>query len=149
MLAGAVLLTAALMLSLFAAPASARTFTLESRGPAPEQASGSVRFTWLNNPADGIHRVKASFKAENLPARSGRVYVLWLMDKESGQLYELGVFNTDESGNAKTSETLQISTLDFYEEFKVTSEPLNDPRPGADGPVVLEGTGGVRGRHNN
>lgn len=131
----------------WSAPASARRFTLESRGPAPEQAFGLIRFRFLGSPAPDVNRVKMRFTAENLPRRHGQVYNLWFVDKESGQLLNLGAFDTNQNGNAEFAAVFQIGTFDYFDSVRVTSEPTNDPNPGGNGPMVLEGITPLAPRH--
>ncbi len=131
-------------------PAQAvKVITMIGTDAAPEQAHGAVRFRWLFDPDDDIHRVKMRFNAEGLLRRHGRVYSLWFVDGQTGQTLLLGTFDTDRDGSAEFSQVLQINTLDYYERLIVTSEPQNDMDPRPDELIVLRGISPNQPRGSN
>jgi hypothetical protein len=78
-------------------------------------------------------------KVSSLPERAGRVYELWLVDNETGDDLNLGVFDTDNDGEGKLNLKRTMNNPARYDRIIVTSEDSDDQDPRRDGPIVLTG----------
>ncbi len=107
----------------------------------PEQASGVATFR-VRPSSQGFYKVRIRIEVGSLPERAGRVYEVWLVDDETGDELNLGVFDTDNDGDGELSVRRTVNNLSQYDRIIVTTEDTNDLDPRRDGPVVLEGKQG-------
>lgn len=140
------ILAAALLLSL-AWPALAghliqntgkATITLESRGRAPETASGIARFR-LKKRANGAHHLAITLKISGLPKRSDRVFDVWLIDDEDDTDMNVTTFNTNNAGRATVRINRNINNIAPYDRLVVTEEQRNRLSTERSDTVVLSG----------
>ena len=104
----------------------------------PEQASGTVTFR-VKASSQGFYHVRGKIEVSSLPERAGRVYEAWIVDDETGDELNLGVFDTDNDGDGELSFNRTVNNLAQYDRVVVTTEDLNDLEPRLDGPAILEG----------
>ena len=114
------------------------TVTLDRENGAPEQASGTAKFT-LTDETEGFHTVKVTIKVKDLLRKSGNVYEAWLRDNQTDFDHPLKTFQTDDDGDRSTSVTTSVPHFAEYDEVLVTTERKHDENPTRNGTVVLRG----------
>lgn len=145
LLATAIMLVAALALPGGIALAGHRiqdqgkgSVTLDREDGAPEQATGTAKFT-LTDEAAGYHKVTVELEVEKLLPRAGNVYQAWLRD--GGKNYDdaFATFQTDRDGDKTVTSKTSVPHFAEYDEVIVSTERKHDSDPTRNGEVVLRG----------
>ena len=114
------------------------TVTLDREGGAPDQATGTARFT-LDEKAAGYNSLKVKLTTDQLLPEAGKVYQVWLRDTDTDHNDSVATFQTDNDGNRTLTATETIPHFAQYDEIVVTTEDQNDEDPTLNGEVVLRG----------
>jgi hypothetical protein len=86
---------------------------------------------------DGSYRTRVTIKVEDLPTESGTIYEGWLVDDDTGYKLSIGAFSTNSDGKGKLKFKQNMVYPALYDKVVVTREPLNDPNPNPDTPVLV------------
>jgi hypothetical protein len=109
------------------------TITLDRNPNAsdvPENASGTARFR-VTTKADGFYKMRVRVRVTGLPEQAGKVYEVWLRDKDNDYNLSLGTFQTNggQTGKGGLTITRTITKLSPFDEIVISRETKNDDNP--------------------
>lgn len=113
--------------------------SLQSRGRAPETASGIAKFK-MKKRANGANHLAITLKINGLPKRSDHVFDVWLIDDEDDTDMNVTTFNTNNAGRASVRINRNINNIAPYDRIVVTEERRNRFSTERSDTVVLSGS---------